>query len=85
MSRFRHSLILLGISAMAPPSFAQTPVPAQMAFFPGVVPVADNWIFEHMAWDDLDFPAINGDAHPIKRGEYWRLYVDLQDPPRWPQ
>lgn len=51
-----------------------------MAFFPGVVPVADNWVFEHMAWDDLDFPAIDGDGHPIKRGEYWRLYVDLQDP-----
>jgi outer membrane protein OmpA-like peptidoglycan-associated protein len=51
-----------------------------MAFFPSVVPVADNWVFEHTAWDNLEFPAINGDAHPIKRGEYWRLYVDLQDP-----
>jgi outer membrane protein OmpA-like peptidoglycan-associated protein len=51
-----------------------------MAFFPSVVPVADNWVYEHMAWDDLDFPAINGDPHPIKRGEYWRLYVDLESP-----
>jgi OmpA-OmpF porin, OOP family len=54
--------------------------PPQMAFFPGVVKVQDNWVFTHIAWDELDFPATNGDSHPMKRGEYWRMYVDMEPP-----
>ena len=54
--------------------------PPQMAFFPGGVKVADNWVFTHIAWDELDFPPMSGDSHPVKRGESWRMYVDLAPP-----
>lgn len=51
-----------------------------MAFFPSIVKVQDNWVFIHVPWDELDFPAMNGEAKPMKRGEYWRMYVDLEKP-----
>ncbi len=54
--------------------------PPQMAFFPSVVRVADNWVFTHIIWDELDFPAMKGEANPTRRGEYWRMYVDLESP-----
>lgn len=62
------------------PAIADTPPPPSMAFFPSVVKVADNWVFTHVIWDELEFPATKAEAHPMKRGEFWRMYVDL-DPP----
>jgi len=49
-----------------------------MAFFSSVVPVADNWVITHNPWDELEFPAMNGVGQPMKRGEYFRMYVDLE-------
>ncbi len=87
MQAFNHSLcgrflpiLLLALCGIASPASAQSTPPPQMAFFPSVVPVADNWVFTHIAWDELEFPAMKGEADPIKRGEYWRMYVDLQSP-----
>jgi OmpA-OmpF porin, OOP family len=74
-------ILLVAVCRIASLAFADdgTP-PPPMAFFPSVVKVADNWVFTHVTWDDLDFPAMNGEAHPMKRGEYWRMYVDLEKP-----
>lgn len=69
---------LCGIASLALADDRTPPPP--MAFFSSVVKVADNWVFTHVAWDELDFPAMNGEAHPMKRGEYWRMYVDLEKP-----
>jgi len=87
MRVFKHSLrvcflpvFVLVLCGIGLPAFAQNTPPASMAFFPSVVPVQDNWVFIHIAWDELDFPAMNGVAHPMKRGEYWRMYVDLEKP-----
>jgi hypothetical protein len=81
-SRGCSLLILLVVICAVPPStFADdNPTPSQMAFFPSVVKVADNWVFIHVTWDELEFPATNAEAHPMKRGEYWRMYVDLEPP-----
>jgi hypothetical protein len=75
------SWLILSVAFCASPAFSddQKP-PPQMAFFPSVVKVADNWVFIHITWDELDFPAMNGEANPVKRGEYWRMYVDLEKP-----
>src|ERR1700722_14490923 len=72
-------LILLASCLLASP-FDDNPTPPQMAFFPSIVKVQDNWVFVHIPWDELDFPAMNGEAKPMKRGEYWRMYVDLEKP-----
>lgn len=87
MQVFNHPLrvrclpiLFLAACAIASAGLAQNTPPPQMAFFPSVVPVENNWVFTHVAWDELDFPAMNGVAHPMKRGEYWRMYVDLQAP-----
>jgi outer membrane protein OmpA-like peptidoglycan-associated protein len=77
---FSLPVFLLALCGIVLPALAQTMPPPQMAFFPSVVPVADNWVFTHIAWDELDFPAMIGVAHPTKRGEYWRMYVDLEAP-----
>jgi OmpA-OmpF porin, OOP family len=71
---------LMAVCAIAAPAFADNPTPPQMAFFPSVVKVADNWVFIHVTWDELEFPPTNAEAHPMKRGEYWRMYVDLEKP-----
>jgi outer membrane protein OmpA-like peptidoglycan-associated protein len=73
-------ILLLAVCGIAWPALAQNTPPPQMAFFSSVVPVQDNWVFTHIAWDELDFPSMNGVAHPMKRGEYWRMYVDLEQP-----
>ena len=87
MLLFNHSLpgrslpiFLLAVCGIAWPALAQNTTPPQMTFFPSIVPVANNWVFKHIAWDELDFPSMNGVAHPVKRGEYWRMYVDLEKP-----
>jgi len=73
-------IFVLAVWGIASPALAQNTPPPQMAFFPSVVKVQDNWVFTHIAWDELDFPAMNGVEHPMKRGEYWRMYVDLEAP-----
>jgi OmpA-OmpF porin, OOP family len=80
MRVFDQSLFLLVVCGISLPAWADNTPPPQMAFFPSVVMVADNWVFTHIAWDELEFPATNGVAHPMKRGEYWRMYVDLEMP-----
>ncbi len=73
-------ILLVAIGVIASPAFADNPTPPQMAFFPRVVKVEDNWVFIHVTWDELEFPPTNAEAHPMKRGEYWRMYVDLEPP-----
>jgi OOP family OmpA-OmpF porin len=68
------------VGELALPAFAQNAPPPQMAFFSKVVPVADSWVIAHSPWDELEFPAMNGVDHPMKRGEYFRMYVDLEAP-----
>lgn len=50
--------------------------PAELAFLPSVLKVRDDWVAEHYVWDELEFPPMNGEEHPMKRGRYWRVWGD---------
>jgi len=52
--------------------------PAELAFLPSVLKVRDDWVAEHYVWDELQFPAMNGEQHPVKRGRFWRVWGDVE-------
>jgi hypothetical protein len=52
--------------------------PAELAFLPSVLKVRDDWVAEHYVWDELQFPPMNGEQHPVKRGRYWRVWGDVE-------
>src|SRR5579872_7162994 len=66
-------ILPVAVFAIALPAFGQNPPPKSMEFFPSIVKVADNWVFIHVPWDELEFPATKSEAHPMKRGEFFRL------------
>ena len=38
--------------------------PPEAAFLSGVMKVADNWVLDHQTYEELQFPAMNGEEHP---------------------
>jgi outer membrane protein OmpA-like peptidoglycan-associated protein len=58
--------------------------PPEAAFLSGVMKVADNWVLDHQTYEELQFPAMNGEEHPVKRGKHWRLWGDLDDSKQGP-
>ncbi len=40
--------------------------------------IRDDWVAEHHVWDELEFPPMNGEQHPVKRGRYWRIWGDVE-------
>jgi len=58
--------------------------PAEGAFLANVMKVADNWVLDYQTYEELVFPAMNGEAHPIKHGKHWRLWGDLDDARKGP-
>ena len=54
--------------------------PPEGAFLASMMKVADNWVLDYQPYEELEFPAMNGEAHPMKRGKHWRLWGDLEKP-----
>ena len=52
--------------------------PAELAFLPSVLKLRDDWVAEYHVWDELQFPPMNGEEHPVKRGRYWRVWGDVE-------
>jgi OOP family OmpA-OmpF porin len=52
--------------------------PAELAFLPSLLKVRDDWVAEHYVWDELQFPPMNGEQHPVRRGRYWRVWGDVE-------
>lgn len=53
--------------------------PAEGAFLANIMKVADNWVLDYLKYEELEFPAMNGEEHPIEHGRHWRLWGDLDD------
>jgi OOP family OmpA-OmpF porin len=77
-----YSRLLLLVAAALPlatAAFAElNQPPAELAFLPSVLKVRDDWVAEHHVWDELEFPLLNGEQHPVKRGRYWRVWGDVE-------
>ncbi len=52
--------------------------PAELTFLPSVLKVRDDWVAEQHVWDELQFPPMNGEQHPVRRGRYWRVWGDVE-------
>jgi outer membrane protein OmpA-like peptidoglycan-associated protein len=89
LARARHNtqmrrcsrLLLLAAAALslATAAFAElNQPPAELAFLPSVLKVRDDWVAERHAWDEVEFPPLNGEQHPVKRGRYWRVWGDVE-------
>src|SRR5215469_316807 len=52
--------------------------PAELAFLPSVLKVRDDWVAEYFVWDELEFPPMNGEQHPVKQGRWWRIWGDAE-------
>jgi outer membrane protein OmpA-like peptidoglycan-associated protein len=77
-----YSRLLLLVAAalsLATTAFAElNQPPAELAFLPSVLKLRDDWVAEHYVWDELEFPPMNGEQHPVKRGRYWRVWGDVE-------
>jgi OOP family OmpA-OmpF porin len=49
-----------------------------LAFLPSVLKLRDDWVAEHYVWDELEFPPMNGEQHPVKQGRFWRVWGDVE-------
>jgi outer membrane protein OmpA-like peptidoglycan-associated protein len=58
--------------------------PPEAAFLASMMKVADNWVLDYLAYEEMVFPAMNGEDHPVKRGKHWRLWGDLDDSKQGP-
>ncbi|HEV3040350.1 MAG TPA: OmpA family protein [Candidatus Angelobacter sp.] len=75
----RLLLLVAAILSLATAAFAElNQPPAELAFLPSVLKVRDDWVAEHYVWDELQFPPMNGEQHPVKRGHYWRVWGDVE-------
>ena len=45
---------------------------------PSVLKLRDDWVAEHYVWDELEFPPMNGEQTPVKRGRFWRVWGDVE-------
>jgi hypothetical protein len=52
--------------------------PSELKFLPSVLKVRDDWVADYHSWDELQFPPMNGDQHPVKQGRYWRVWGDVE-------
>lgn len=76
---FRLLLLIAAALSLATTTFADlNQPPAELAFLPSVLKVRDDWVAEHYVWDELQFPPMNGEQHPVKRGRYWRVWGDVE-------
>src|SRR5579872_1169587 len=75
----RLLLIVLVVLSLATAAFAElNQPPAELKFLTSVLKLRDDWVAEHYVWDELQLPPMNGDQHPVKRGQYWRIWGDLE-------
>jgi OOP family OmpA-OmpF porin len=75
----RLLLLVAAALSLATAAFAElNQPPAELAFLPSVLKTRDDWVAEHYVWDELQFPPMNGDQHPVKRGRYWRVWGDVE-------
>lgn len=58
--------------------------PPEAAFLASMMKVADNWVTDYKAYEEIEFPAMNGEEHPVKQGKHWRLWGDLDDSKQGP-
>jgi hypothetical protein len=40
--------------------------PPEAAFLASMITIAHNWVLNYLAYEELEFPPMNGDAHPMK-------------------
>ncbi len=74
--------LVAGVLSLATAAFAElNKPPAELAFLPTVLKVRDDWVAEYYVWDELQFPPMNGDQHPVKRGRFWRVWGDVEKAP----
>jgi OmpA-OmpF porin, OOP family len=83
---FSRSLLLPAICLIAVGVLADDNLkpPPEAAFLASMMKVADNWVLDYMPYEELQFPAMNGEEHPVKRGKHWRLWGDLDDSKQGP-
>jgi OOP family OmpA-OmpF porin len=75
----RLPLLVAATLSFATAAFAElNHPPAELAFLPSVLKVRDDWVAEHYVWDELQFPPMNGEQHPVKQGRYWRVWGDVE-------
>jgi OmpA-OmpF porin, OOP family len=75
----RLAILVAAALSLAAAAFAElNQPPAELAFLPSVLKVRDDWVAEHYVWDELQFPPMNGEQHPVKRGRYWRVWGDVE-------
>ena len=73
----RLPLLVAAALSFATAAFAElNKPPAELAFLPSVLKVRDDWVAEQHVWDELQFPPMNGEEHPVKQGRYWRVWGD---------
>ena len=75
----RLTLLVAAALSLATAAFAElNQPPAELAFLPSVLKVRDDWVAEHYVWNELQFPPMNGEQHPVKRGRFWRVWGDVE-------
>ena len=58
--------------------------PPEAAFLAGMMKVADNWVLDYQAYEELVLPAMNGEEHPVKRENIGGCGVTWTTPSRVP-
>jgi OOP family OmpA-OmpF porin len=76
---FRLALLVAATLSLAMSALAElNQPPSELKFLPSVLKVRDDWVADQHSWDELQFPPMNGDQHPVKRGRYWRVWGDVE-------
>jgi len=75
----RLPLLVAAALSLATAAFAElNQPPKELAFLPSVLKLRDDWVAEYYVWNELEFPPMNGEQHPVKRGRYWRVWGDVE-------
>ena len=75
----RLPLLVAATLSFATAAFAEVnKPPAELAFLSSVLKVRDDWVAEHHAWDELQFPPMNGEQQLVEQGRYWRVWGDVE-------
>ena len=75
----RLLVLVAAALSLATAAFAElNQPPAELEFLPSVLKLRDDWVAEYHVWDELQFPPMNGEEHPVKRGRYWRVWGDVE-------
>jgi outer membrane protein OmpA-like peptidoglycan-associated protein len=58
--------------------------PVEAAFLSSLMKVTDNWVLDYKAYEEMEYPPMGGEDHPVKSGKHWRLWGDMDDSKKGP-